>query len=338
MAVRRMTRLGWPLIVGFLLLSGCSAVAPPEDEPVSLAPPKDGPVSLRLRFEPGQMSTLRLSHETARSVEWMGVSPSDGKEFRGGTTGRSLVIVYDEKVQSVDPNAGAALEITIKSLKLRTVMQDKTQVDYDSTRDAAQDTALAGLIGQGYTIHQTPSGQITRVIEAKAARAALNQASPHYQTALKLLADRAIQKRHTVKALPERSPTPVASGLSWSESQTFSFSMMGKRTFAKNYTYQGVERQGDAHVARVDMEAVPSVTAPRQNDGGTAFLKMFDNTHTYTGHLDLDVTRGRVRTWTENMEVKWAYLDPSSVDREDQAEPRSVHMTALEKIHLECLD
>ena len=100
----------------------------------------------------------------------------------------------------------------------------------------------------------------------------------------------------------------------------------------------GVDEQGDTRIARVDMEAVPSVSSPQQSDEGSTFLKMFDNTHAYSGHLDLDVTRGRVRTWTENMEVKWAYLDPSSVDREDQAEPKSVHMTALENIHLECLD
>ena len=80
MAIRRMTRL----IVGFLLLSGCSSVAPPEDEPVSLAPPQDGPVSLALKFKPHQESTFRATHETARSVQWRGVAPSDGKEFRGG--------------------------------------------------------------------------------------------------------------------------------------------------------------------------------------------------------------------------------------------------------------
>ena len=51
-----------------------------------------------------------------------------------------------------------------------------------------------------------------------------------------------------------------------------------------------------------------------------------------------DVTRGRVHTWAEKMEIKWAYLDPKSLDKEGQAEPKSVHMTASENIRLEWID
>jgi len=295
-------------------------------------------VSLALGFKPHQESTFRATHETARSVEWRGVSPSDGKEFTGGATGQTSVIVYDEKVLSVDPNGGAALEISIKELKFKAVMQDKVLVDYDSTQGAPQNTALAGLIGQRYVIHMTPNGQVIHVLEAQAARSALDKKAAQYQTALKLLTDRAIQKRHTLKSLPDTSPTPLAAGQTWSARQTFSFSMMGKRTFTKNYTYKGVEGQGDTRIARVEMDAVPSVTAPQQDDGNGSFLQMFDNTHQYSGHLDLDVTRGRVRAWVEDMEIKWAYLDASSVDKEGQEEPKSVHMTALENIGLESLD
>jgi hypothetical protein len=339
MAIRRMTGLiKWPLIAGFLLLSGCSSVAPPEDEPVSLAPPENSPVSLALRFKPDQQSTFRATHETARSVEWMGVTPSDGKEFRGGATGQTSVIVFDEKVLSVDPNGEAALEITIKELKFKAIMQDKELVDYDSTQSPSSDTALAALKGQRYVIHMTPTGQVTSSINARAARTALDKKAAQYQMALKLLTDRAIQKRHTLKSLLETPPAPLAPGQTWSVPQTFSFSMMGKRTFTKNYTYKGVEGQGDTRIARVEMNGVPSVSAPQQDDEGGSFLKMFDNTHQYSGHLDLDVTRGRVRTWTEDMEIKWAYLDASSVDKEGQEEPKSVHMTALENIGLECLN
>ena len=328
MAIRRMTGLGCSLIAGFLLLGGCSSVAPQQDAPVSLA----------LRFEPQQQFTFRATHETSRSVQWRGVSPSDGKEFRGGTTGQSAAIVYDEKVLSVDPNGQAALEITIKELKFKAIAQDREVVDYDSTQNSSAGTALAGLVGQRYIIHMSTSGQVLTRIDAQAARAALAKDAAQYQFALKLITDRAIQKRHAIKSLPESPPVPLAPGLSWSAPQTFSFSMMGKRTFTKNYTFSGVKGQGDTRVARVDMNAVPSVSAPQQTDDSGAFLQMFDNTHQYTGHTDLDVKRGRVRICVEEMEIKWAYLDPSSVDKDGQEEPKSVHMTALENMRLECLD
>ncbi len=295
-------------------------------------------MSLALRFKPQQQSTFRATHETARSVKWMGVSPSDGKEFRGGTTGQTSVIVFGERVLSVDPNGEAALEITIKELKLKAIMQDKELVDYDSTRSPSPDTALAGLTGQRYVIHKTSNGHVTRVVDAQAARAALDKEAAQYQMALKLLTDRAIQKRHTLKALPDGPATAPAAGQAWSAPQTLSFSMMGKRTFTKNYSFKGVERQGDTRIARVEMNAVPSGGRAGQDDESASFVQMFDNTHQYSGHLDLDVTRGRVQTWTEDMEIKWAYLDPSSVDREGQEEPKSVHMTALENMRLECLD
>ena len=296
-------------------------------------------MSLALRFKPQQQFTFRATHEASRSVQWKGVSPSDGKAFQGGTTGQTSVIVYDEKVISVDPNGQAVLEITLKELKYKAIMQDKVRVDYDSTQATAQDSALAGLIGQRYIIHMTPNGQVARVGDVQRARAALDKEAAQYQMASRLLADRAIQERHTVKALPKRSPTSPAPGLNWSILHTFSFRMMGNRTFSKNYTFRGVKGQGDARIARVEMNAVPSVSAPQQDDDvSSAFLQKFDNTHQYVGHMDLDVTRGRVRRCVEEMEVKWAYLDTDSVDREGQAEPKSVHMTALENIRLECLD
>jgi hypothetical protein len=295
-------------------------------------------VSLALRFKPQQQFTFRATHETSRSVEWMGVSPSDGKAFKGGTTGQTSVIVFDEKILSVDPNEQAALEITIKELKFKAIAQDRDVVDYDSMQNSSSDTALAGLVGQRYTIHMTASGQVTPQIDAQAARAALDEKAAQYQLALKLITNRAIQKRHAITSLPESSLTPLAPGLSWSTPQTFSFNMMGKRTFTKNYSFRGVEGQGDTRIARVEMNAVPSVSAPQQDDESGALLQMFDNTHQYTGHMELDVNRGRVRTWVENMEIKWAYLDASSVDREGQEEPKSVHMTALENIRLEALD
>ena len=328
MAIPRMTGLGCSLIAGLLLLSGCSLVAPPED----------GPVSLALSFKPQQQFTFRATHETSRSVQWRGVSPSDGKAFKGGTTGQTLVIVFDEKVLSVDPNGQAALEITVKELKCKAIAQDRKVVDYDSTQNSVSNTALAGLVGQRYVIHMTVSGHVLTRIDADTARVALDKNAAQYQLALKLLTDRAIQRRHAIKSFPENSPASLAPGLSWSAPQTFSFSMMGKRTFTKNYTFKGVESQGDARFARVDMTAVPSVTPPQQDDKSGALMQMFDNTHQYTGHMDLDVNRGRVRSQAENMEINWAYLDASSVDRAEQEEPKSVHMTALENIRLECLD
>jgi len=79
------------------------------------------------------------------------------------------------------------------------------------------------------------------------------------------------------------------------------------------------------------MNAVPSTgnAAKPANEQAAGFLsKLFDNTEEYTGRLQMNLDRGKVDQYTEELKSEWVAVDPESVQKDDQ-EPAILRMTAV---------
>lgn len=153
--------------------------------------------------------------------------------------------------------------------------------------------------------------------------------------ALRLLNSETIKERHGTLVLPGIDKNQLRIGANWSDTKTFSFGMMGSESYEKIYTLNEIKDQDNQQVAIIEMNAIPaSETAKEQ---AAAFAKGFDNTKTYTGELELDLTTGKVKKYLEKLQSEWIIVLPSAEQEADKG-PAVLTMTATRLYRLEKID
>jgi hypothetical protein len=65
------------------------------------------------------------------------------------------------------------------------------------------------------------------------------------------------------------------------------------------------------------------------------FSQMFDNTETYTGQLEMDLTNGKVEKNYEKLLTEWLIVDPNPKGDE---QPAALRMTAIRFNSIEKID
>lgn len=313
--------LATAVICSLLLTAGCAQTA-----------------SLALKFTPQDLTTYKLTTEAQRHIKWEGPL-TDETAFRGGQTGNKIEMTFTRQIQSVDDKGNAVAEITIEGLKYLSVIRDNTIVDFDSTREKDKNSPMAKLIGQSYTIEIAPTGKVTKVIDVKQAQAALKGSSSADKAALALLGPDAIKRRHGTLALPDADKNQLRTGGKWSSIKTFSFGMMGSKSYEKIYTLKEINDTDSRRIIIVEMNAVPTSEMAGQLDREeiSGFSKMFDNIETYTGRLKLDLTAGKIEKYLEKLESEWVAVAPSAGQKDDK-EPAALKMTAIRLYRLEKID
>ncbi len=179
-------------------------------------PEPAGPaVELALRFVPGQAATYRLTTEYYKSIEWKGSTASKPAQFTDGRTGNHVEFTFEQRVQQVQDDGAAGLEITIKGLKYVTEAVNKTVFDFDSARPQDANRPLAALIGKSYRVKMSPQGQVVEIADIEPVRQAEVGGLPDRSIADRLLADDEIRSRHEIAALSglERSRGPAGTDL-----------------------------------------------------------------------------------------------------------------------------
>ncbi len=314
-------------VLFFIVVTTCGcqkdrAVAPERIE-------VDPPVRLSLPFSTGQTTMYKATTEAHRSIEWVG--PASGKPagYADGRTGSHVEITFEQRVERVRDDGNAILQITIRGLKFVGEVQNRITLDFDSSRQEDQSHPLAALIGKSYRLEMSPRGQVVAVIDAGAVRQAVEAGSPAYNAASRFFSNEVIQDRHSIPPLSALQEDTVRPGQSWSDVKSVSFGEMGIKGFERIYTFTEVRRD-DGRSAVVEMKAIPSAAMAeemhkRQADSPLAGL--FDNTEQYTGRLDLDLDRGQVREYVDEMRVEWVVVDPA-VLRDPTAQPRGMKMGA----------
>ena len=344
---------GWlatAVVCSLLLTAGCAPLteeaAKPEVEPKEekpkvvvkeVKPEEEKPtVELALKFTTQDSTTYKLTMEAQRRIELEGPLP-DETVFKGGQTGNRIEMTFTRRIQSVDDNGNAVAEITIEGLKCLSIVRDNTTLDFDSSREKDKNSPLARLIGRSYTIKIAPTGKVTEVIDVKQAQAALKGSSSANKAALTLLSTDVIKKRHGTLTLPDADKNQLSTGDKWSSIKTFSFGMMGSKSYEKIYTLKEIKDTDSRRIIIVEMNAIPTLEEQLDKEVAGGFSKMFDNIETYTGRLKLDLTAGKIEKYLEKLQSEWIAVDPSA-GQEDDKEPAALKMTAIRLYRLEKID
>ena len=348
----RGTGLVTVVICSLLLTAGCAPLAeeaakpevePKEEKPKvvvkEVKPEEEKPtVELALKFTPQDSTTYKLTMEAQRRIEWEGPMP-DEAVFKGGQTGNKIEMTFTRQIQSVDDKGNAVAEITIKGLKYLSIIRDNTVLDFDSSREKDKNSPMANLIGQSYTIKIAPTGKVTEVIDVKQAQAAFKGSSSADKAALTLLRPNVIKERHGTLVLPDADKNQLRTGGKWSSIKTFSFGMMGSKSYEKIYTLKEIKDTNGRRIIIVEMNAIPTSDTAEQLDkeGISGLSKMFDNIETYTGRLKLDLTTGKIEKYLEKLQSEWIAVDPLAGQKDDK-EPAALKMTAIRLYRLEKID
>ncbi len=166
-----------------LLTAGCTKLAeepaqtkvePQKTAPAKVESEEQGPtVKLALKFTPADSTTYKVTTDADNSIIWEGADPGKPKGFTGGHTGRKIEITFTQQIQSTDDKGNAVAKITIKQLRYLAKVKNDITMDFDSSRQQDRQNPLSKLIGQSYTIEITASGQVSKIIDANDARAAV---------------------------------------------------------------------------------------------------------------------------------------------------------------------
>ena len=318
--------------------AGCAGLSKGPDIAGGKPEEQKSPVKLALKFAPGDSTAYRVTRETDKGVEWEGPESSRPKGFTGGHTGNRIEMAFTQHIQSTDGADKAVVKITITELKYLAKVKDQVTMDFDISREKDLSSPLGKLIGQSYTIELTASGQVSKVIDAAEARAAVTGESVLNKTAANLLSDDTIKELHAIPALPPAGKDRLRTGETWSSLESFSFDLMGAKAYEKIYTLEGTEELENRRIAIARMKAVPSAEMAKElhkEQNAAFFSNMFDNTETFTGDLKLDLTNGKVQQWNETLQTAWFIVDPNP---KDPQEPAALRMTATRLHSIEQID
>ncbi len=324
-------RLASAVVCSLLLAAGC---APAGKE---VAKPKvklEKVATVALKFSPQDSTTYRIITEAERSIKWEGSLPEE-PAFKGGRNYDRLEMTFAQEIQSVDDKGNAIAKITVKELKYSSIVKDNPTFEFDSSKPKDPNDPLARLIGQSYTLKIAPTGEVTEVIDTKEAETAVRKGSVPPGIALRLLNWETIKDRHGTLLLPDADKNQLHIGDNWSNTKTFSFGMMGSESYEKIYTLNNIKDQDNRQVAIIEMNAIPASETPKEQ--AAEFLKRSDNTKTYTGELELDLTAGKVKKYLEKLQQEWT-IDFPSAERETAQEPVILTMSATRLYSIEKID
>ena len=271
---------------------------------------------LALNFQNGDEVLYRVITESGKDYEFL--QPSINKTTENHTRLRNEV-VFTQKTESIDENGIAVLNITINELKYLASGPKGTTMDFDSSREKDKSEPLAKLIGQSYKIKLTSAGEV-EVIDAKAVREAIKVGSAGKVTE-RLFANDEIQKRHRVLALidAERNYTK---GESWVTLAASPPGMLKPKSYEKQYTLQDVNTKNNEQIAVITMNAIPSSKRapdmPSDSKDMGFFAKMFEDTDTYNGKLELNLSTGQIIQYQEFLNSECVAAEPTEGQKSDQ--------------------
>jgi hypothetical protein len=287
----------------------------PEVEAVEevLEAAKEETAALALKFTPGDVTTYKLITEAERRVKWEGALPSDSG-FKGGSRQSRLEMTYTQEIESVDEEGNGVAKITVDALKYFVAVKDAAQVDFDSTRIRDPEGEFAKMLGHSFTIEISPTGEVTKLIDAEDIRTSVRKARRVPRRALAFLRPDPIKRRHTIPALPPAGKRRLRTGETYSEIKSFSFGLMGSKSYEKIYTVKDIKEMDGHQVAFVEMNAIPTAeTAEELYEKETTpdFSEDFDSTATYSGRLRMDLTAGAIEEYSEELQSSWTVALPS---------------------------
>lgn len=357
-AEKLLAGFGFILVFSLFFAAGCGKVAKLEQKPVlteqqvvteavpagekaKVAEKTEEPAveiekapkyNIALKPVKGQTTKYKLVSESVQSVEWVGKSPA-GEDAQGPNYTR-VEMIFSQEVKDVNESGNILYQITINELKMRFKMGNRLLRDFDSKRGNESAGPLAKLVGQSYTVEKSVDGQVIK-IDAEQIRSIFTD-KQRDDVALKLIDDEAIESRHGIIGMPAKGKAELAVGDTWSRIQTFSFGIMGSKTYEKIYTLKEVTAAGKAVAT---MEAIPSAENAEEiyQKKGTDLSGMFSSSGSYTGQLVLDTKAGNVQKYSEKLDAKWTAVEPFG-EKKVAEQTTAMIMGAQRSISIEKID
>ena len=220
-------------------------------------------IKLALKLKQGQSQTCRLQTLSQRKVSVQGAQSEALANFQGGQTTDKIEMVFDQYIEKTNGVGNAIEKITIKELKFFAEVHDKPVLDFDSSKNTDPNSALAALIGHGYTIEVTPSGKVATVVDVNDARDAIENKPSDKEAALRLLSEKTIEREHSIP-LPNANDDELSSGDTWSNVVSFDFGLLGVKSFERTFKIEKIEHVDGSEYAIIEMDAIPSAGGERE--------------------------------------------------------------------------
>jgi hypothetical protein len=319
---------------------GCPQQGQPE---IPIAPEalKVGAVQLALKPAVGQQTTYRITEKKRKNIKWEGPVP-DKALFEESSNEEKVEMVVTQRIQNVDPNGKTTAQVTFDTLKYNAVVKNLATVDFDSSRQADANNVLNRLIGKSYTIEFGPDNSVIATPDLNELRQMFSGHTANYRAVNNLLLDDSVIECHSTLLLPAADAEGLRPGNTWSKVKTYSFGLMGIRSYEKIYKLREIQDVEGHQVAVIDMTAIPSAEVEskfRDKQAGANFPKMFDTNEIYVGSGEVDVTAGRINKYSENLVASWiAALPPNPGEQADANEPVVLKMTAARDYKLEMIE
>ncbi|MFH1370197.1 MAG: hypothetical protein ABII09_02770 [Planctomycetota bacterium] len=291
---------------------------------------------IALKLAPGQQNSYKITTYARRDINWQGPVPKK-EAFEESFTEEKVELGFTQRIQSVDSAGKAVARVTIDSLKYLSVVKNQTNVDFDSSKMSDADNPLAKLIGQSYTIVFGPDNYISSVLDLSRAQSLVKGRTSADRAGQILLSPEAVKERQMAILLPQQGEEQLKPGDKWSRIKTYSFGMMGVKSYEKIYTLKEIRDADGRQIAIVDMNAIPTSEVEQGFDGqqaGKDFPRMFDTNDTYTGAGVVDLSAGCIDSYRENLRASWITAFPPDA-KSDPNEPVVLRMTATRNYSLE---
>ncbi len=340
------------VICHLLLAAGCAPEAkkPPQAPPAPAKPappaaaqaqpelPRGEPVTLAIKPMVEDTVKYKMTTESLRSIAWEGSVP-DKQSFRENRNESRIEMVYTQQIKAASDQNTVAAQITINQLKCFSVVKNETVVDYDSTRQADANNVLSQLIGRGYMIEITGDNHIPTVWDLAEARTVMTGTTPAHQMGLRVFDADIIIEQHELPPLPPPNENRLNVGDTWKRLKTFSFGLMGLKSFDKIYKLTAVKDVAGHKVAEIEMTSLPTAAVESKflkEKGATELPQMFDTSATYVGSARIDVMAGRIDACREDLNASWVAALPTEGE-DPNSEPVILKMTEKRSFNLEKL-
>jgi hypothetical protein len=245
-------------------------------------------------------------------------------------TGSKVETTFTQTIDSVDAEGNAVASIKIDGIKYLAENKGGIVLDFNSATNSKH--ALASLIGRSYSIKISPFGDVSPVDIASARAVSSDKFVKSF------LANKSIQKRHEVLALPAVGNTKLKAGQSWSKVKSPPPGMLDPKNFEKIYTLKSVR----GNMAQIEMQAVPTSKATddkaaKSDSGMGIFAKMFDAEDSWSGNLTLDLSSGAITKYNETLVSTYLAAEESRVQVEGKG-PDMLTMGLTSSVILEKID
>jgi len=260
----------------------------------------------------GELTTYKVTTTSERTLEFKG-SLAENEGLKGGHTSKTVELVFTSDVLSVDEQGNATAEITIKQLSYFSQVKDRPYLRFDSTKDDIS-SSLGQLIGQSYRLEIAPDGQVTKVIDASEARAAVKGVTPANKAAQHILQSEVIMHIHSFPGVASDKINKLQPGDSWTDTKSFFLGMLGTKSYERTYTVDKITEADSHNIAVIQMQAVAlDATGRQQDDDASGDLSDSPvESESFSGLLEFDLTNGKVKRYSERLETQWVMADPQA--------------------------